>query len=240
MNAATVLTPPFMPGGRSRLALSLRAVVQADPARAALRRHHFLAANRARALDACGQQPPQACRRDSENPRRPDPRARDDGPNGLFVVPVRWACKETFTGAEGGLWRLTTAPPYLLARHVSHYLVPASGFQSLQFRLIENLIGISVEKRTKYQQQYYRDYFSEQDAQTLMASEQGPTLLFMVEVRKRVSPCGRAGRSRLTHARVRCPCPMHPPEMARAHAGPGAGLVQVLDRVHHFRAPHAR
>ena len=103
VHAATVLTPPFMPGGRSRLALSLRAVVQADPARAALRRRHFLAANRARALDACGQQPPQARRRDSKNPRRPDPRARDNGPDGLFVVPVRWACKETFTGAEGGL-----------------------------------------------------------------------------------------------------------------------------------------
>lgn len=34
------------------------------------------------------------------------------------------------------------------------YLCPASGFQSLQFRLIENKLGIRQENRVKYNQNY--------------------------------------------------------------------------------------
>lgn len=35
-----------------------------------------------------------------------------------------------------------------------NYLAPASGFQSLQFRLIENKLGIKNESRTKATQSY--------------------------------------------------------------------------------------
>lgn len=34
------------------------------------------------------------------------------------------------------------------------YLKPASGFQSLQFRLIENKLGVRKEHRVKYNQDY--------------------------------------------------------------------------------------
>lgn len=36
------------------------------------------------------------------------------------------------------------------------YLCPASGFQSLQFRLLENKLGLKQELRVKYNQQYSR------------------------------------------------------------------------------------
>lgn len=36
------------------------------------------------------------------------------------------------------------------------YLCPASGFQSLQFRLMENKLGLKQEHRVKYNQQYVR------------------------------------------------------------------------------------
>lgn len=34
------------------------------------------------------------------------------------------------------------------------YLCPASGFQSLQFRLLENKLGVRQESRVKYNQNY--------------------------------------------------------------------------------------
>jgi tryptophan 2,3-dioxygenase len=64
----------------------------------------------------------------------------------------------------------------------SNYLVPASGFQSLQFRLIENLLGVALDHRSKYQQLHYRDYFSEAERAQLAASEAEPSLLRLVEV----------------------------------------------------------
>lgn len=36
------------------------------------------------------------------------------------------------------------------------YLCPASGFQSLQFRLLENKLGVRQEHRVKYNQHYGR------------------------------------------------------------------------------------
>lgn len=42
------------------------------------------------------------------------------------------------------------------------YLRPASGFQSLQFRLIENKLGLKQEHRVKYNQQYSRVFGKDQ------------------------------------------------------------------------------
>lgn len=38
------------------------------------------------------------------------------------------------------------------------YLCPASGFQSLQFRLLENKLGVKQEHRVKYNQHYGRAF----------------------------------------------------------------------------------
>ncbi|XP_062382867.1 tryptophan 2,3-dioxygenase A-like [Sardina pilchardus] len=61
------------------------------------------------------------------------------------------------------------------------YLVPASGFQSLQFRLLENKFGVPNERRVPYNRQHYRENFHGQEREMLLRSEQEPTLLRVVE-----------------------------------------------------------
>eukprot|EP01137_Pigoraptor_chileana_P022724 Opistho-2@87943 len=61
------------------------------------------------------------------------------------------------------------------------YLTPASGFQSCQFRMIENKIGLKQENRTKYQQQHYCEYFNQDDLTNLRKSESEVSLLQLVE-----------------------------------------------------------
>ncbi|KAJ8382706.1 hypothetical protein SKAU_G00034840 [Synaphobranchus kaupii] len=61
------------------------------------------------------------------------------------------------------------------------YLSPASGFQSLQFRLLENKIGVADSQRVPYNRRHYRDNFRGQDSEVLLKSEQEPTLLLLVD-----------------------------------------------------------
>ncbi|XP_051514234.1 tryptophan 2,3-dioxygenase A isoform X2 [Myxocyprinus asiaticus] len=61
------------------------------------------------------------------------------------------------------------------------YLSPASGFQSLQFRLLENKIGVPHNQRVPYKRRHYRDNFRDQESELLLHSEQEPTLLRLVE-----------------------------------------------------------
>ncbi|XP_054239076.1 tryptophan 2,3-dioxygenase [Indicator indicator] len=62
-----------------------------------------------------------------------------------------------------------------------YYLSPASGFQSLQFRLLENKIGVPQSLRVPYNRRHYRDNFKGEDYELLLKSEQEPTLLQLVE-----------------------------------------------------------
>ncbi|NXI31552.1 T23O dioxygenase, partial [Sterrhoptilus dennistouni] len=62
-----------------------------------------------------------------------------------------------------------------------YYLSPASGFQSLQFRLLENKIGVPQSLRVPYNRRHYRDNFKGHDRELLLQSEQEPTLLQLVE-----------------------------------------------------------
>uniref|UniRef100_A0A3B1IPV7 Tryptophan 2,3-dioxygenase n=1 Tax=Astyanax mexicanus TaxID=7994 RepID=A0A3B1IPV7_ASTMX len=61
------------------------------------------------------------------------------------------------------------------------YLSPASGFQSLQFRLLENKIGVPDNQRVPYNRRHYRDIFRGQEIELLLRSEQEATLLQLVE-----------------------------------------------------------
>uniref|UniRef100_A0A7N6A8V2 Tryptophan 2,3-dioxygenase n=1 Tax=Anabas testudineus TaxID=64144 RepID=A0A7N6A8V2_ANATE len=61
------------------------------------------------------------------------------------------------------------------------YLSPASGFQSLQFRILENKIGVPDNQRVPYNRRHYRDNFTGHDSEMLLATEQEPTLLKLVE-----------------------------------------------------------
>ncbi len=65
------------------------------------------------------------------------------------------------------------------------YLTPASGFQSLQFRLIENKLGLTDKSRVVYNQMSYKNAFPSAHAQKdLTNSIEEPTLLVNIEVRK--------------------------------------------------------
>ncbi len=56
------------------------------------------------------------------------------------------------------------------------FLFPASGFQSVQFRLIENQLGLDSEQRIKYGKRGYCTYLNEQHAAEVNAAEGVDTL----------------------------------------------------------------
>lgn len=62
------------------------------------------------------------------------------------------------------------------------YLCPASGFQSLQFRLIENKLGVKQEHRVKYNQCYTRVFGKDPKAiEAIKKSEVEPSLSCLVQ-----------------------------------------------------------
>ena len=60
-------------------------------------------------------------------------------------------------------------------------LVPASGFQSVQFRLIENKLGLPPSARLKIEGARYTAMLSEEDRVRLDKSEREPSLLSLVD-----------------------------------------------------------
>lgn len=62
------------------------------------------------------------------------------------------------------------------------YLSPASGFQSLQFRLLENKLGVKTEHRVKYNQKYSHVFGTDVEAiDAIQKSEQDPSLSDLVQ-----------------------------------------------------------
>nr|KAG5686942.1 hypothetical protein BaRGS_029480 [Batillaria attramentaria] len=62
------------------------------------------------------------------------------------------------------------------------YLSSASGFQSLQFRLLENKLGVREDSRVKYNQQHYLKVFNDPvSIKQLQDSLEQPSLLQLVE-----------------------------------------------------------
>lgn len=62
------------------------------------------------------------------------------------------------------------------------YLRPASGFQSLQFRLLENKLGVRKEHRVKYNQDYNTVFGNDENAKNLIGnSEKEPALSDLVQ-----------------------------------------------------------
>jgi tryptophan 2,3-dioxygenase len=61
------------------------------------------------------------------------------------------------------------------------HLFPASGFQSVQFRLIENKLGMRRGDRLQLQDAAYTSRFREEDATRAEASEREPSLFELVE-----------------------------------------------------------
>jgi tryptophan 2,3-dioxygenase len=61
------------------------------------------------------------------------------------------------------------------------YLIPASGFQSFQFRLIENMLGLSDEKRIQYNNADYLNTLEPRHRELIMQTVKKPSLLELVE-----------------------------------------------------------
>jgi tryptophan 2,3-dioxygenase len=61
------------------------------------------------------------------------------------------------------------------------FLIPASGFQSFQFRLIENKLGLSDEKRIQYNNIDYLNTLQEQHRKIIMETVKKKSLLELVE-----------------------------------------------------------
>lgn len=62
-----------------------------------------------------------------------------------------------------------------------HYLFPASGFQSLQFRMLESTLGLREEDRMTYNGHSYKIVFTEEQKAELEAIETGGSLFELVE-----------------------------------------------------------
>ena len=61
------------------------------------------------------------------------------------------------------------------------YLIPASGFQSVQFRMIENRLGLRPSDRLRFESSPYTSRLSDADAEKVRRSESEPSLHDVVE-----------------------------------------------------------
>src|SRR5690606_32253169 len=61
------------------------------------------------------------------------------------------------------------------------YLVPASGFQSLQFRLVEASLGIKPEHRMEIEKQFFNSRLSPEDRKTLEETESKISVFELLE-----------------------------------------------------------
>ena len=60
-------------------------------------------------------------------------------------------------------------------------LTPASGFQSVQFRQIENKLGMASEHRVRFGKQRYDEYLESNDRSKALESEKNPSLFILLE-----------------------------------------------------------
>lgn len=61
------------------------------------------------------------------------------------------------------------------------YLIPASGFQSVQFRLFEIKFGLRADDRNQYQRRTFLHYFKPEHQEMLKAAENGHSLFNAIE-----------------------------------------------------------
>ncbi len=60
-------------------------------------------------------------------------------------------------------------------------LTPASGFQSIQFRQIENKLGMDAKNRVRFGKQRYDKYLEQYDRDKALKSENSPSLFMLLE-----------------------------------------------------------
>jgi len=62
-----------------------------------------------------------------------------------------------------------------------NYLMPASGFQSFQFRIVEVALGLKSSGRMTYNQKVYTSVFTKEQQQQLKDLEEGKSMLQLIE-----------------------------------------------------------
>jgi tryptophan 2,3-dioxygenase len=60
-------------------------------------------------------------------------------------------------------------------------LIPASGFQSLQFRLLETLLGHDMQRRSEVEKSFFNSRLSENDKNKLLQAQHAPSLFHLIE-----------------------------------------------------------
>jgi tryptophan 2,3-dioxygenase len=71
------------------------------------------------------------------------------------------------------------------------YLVPASGFQSIQFRTIELRLGLKQKYRLGIDKEFFNSRLKEEDKKHLMSLEEEPTLLELIDAWLSRMPFGK-------------------------------------------------
>ena len=87
------------------------------------------------------------------------------------------------------------------------HLFPASGFQSVQFRLLENTLGLKRKNRTAYGKGDYCSYLSTEHSSVVGGSEQTASLLALIERWLERSPFLSAGANGKANGNGKSGCP---------------------------------
>ncbi len=61
------------------------------------------------------------------------------------------------------------------------FLIPASGFQSIQFRIIENMLGLNIENRVKFDNKNYYSLVSDEHQEILIQSQNRPSMFDIID-----------------------------------------------------------
>jgi tryptophan 2,3-dioxygenase len=103
----------------------------------------------------------------------------DDRNMGVVVARLRRVTEiQRVLNAQLGIIETMTALDFLDFRD---HLLPASGFQSVQFRIIETSLGLRHGDRTAFSQDAYRSRLSEGDRALVSETEARPSLFDVVE-----------------------------------------------------------
>jgi len=113
-------------------------------------------------------------------------------------------------------------------------LFPASGFQSVQWRIMENRLGLPASVRLKYGKRDYKTFLKPEDAAKVVLSEEAPSLLFLVDKWLARAPMVRAFGA--PHAKTatspKAATSEEEPSTAAASPASGSTEAEASDKTH--------
>ncbi|PKL76999.1 MAG: tryptophan 2,3-dioxygenase [Candidatus Melainabacteria bacterium HGW-Melainabacteria-1] len=118
-------------------------------------------------------------------------------------------------------------------------LVPASGFQSFQFRVLENRLGLAREQRLKYHQSHYTQSLSEAHQELIRESESAPNLFGVIERWLERTPFLRFGDFDFWHSYGEAVTQMFTQDRERVHQHTHLSEKEVAFRLRQLEATEA-